>query len=294
MTVHADNLRAGRRVAVAGVAASAALAVVNTAVGLITRSTSVLATGAEFAGDVLASGVVLAAMTIAARPADQDHPYGHGRVESLAALIVGGILLVGGVLICYGSLQAVGDVHPPPGRAAVIALAIAIVVRASLSIVKFRVGRRIQSLSLVADAWNDTVDILSAFAALTAVVLATWDPVRFISADHYGGFAVGVVVALTGLRVIREASFELIDTMPDATMIDQIRAVASTVPGVGEVEKGYARKTGLRYHVDLHIHVAPSLTVAESHEIAGHVRSEIRRRLPWVADVLVHVEPTAS
>lgn len=294
MTTHANNLRAGRRVAVAGIAASAALAVANLTVGLITRSTSVLAIGAEFAGDVLASGVVLAGMIIAARPADHDHPYGHGRVESLAALIVGGILMAGGALICLGSLQAVGAVHPPPGRAAVIALAAAIAVRASMSIVKFRVGRRIQSLSLVADAWNDSVDILSAVAALTAVALTTWDPVRFMAADHYGGFVVGVVVAATGVRVMREASFELIDTMPDHAMIEQIRDVASTVPGVGEVEKGYARKTGLRYHVDLHIHVAPSLTVAESHEIAGHVRSEIKRRLPWVADVLVHVEPAGT
>ena len=291
MTTHASNLRAGRRVAVAGITASAILAVVNLTVGLLTRSTSVLAIGAELAGDVLASGVVLAGMVIAARPADHDHPYGHGRVESLAALIVGGILMAGGALICYGSLHAVGEVHPPPGRAAVIALAVAIFVRASMSVVKFRVGRRIQSLSLVADAWNDTVDILSAVAALTAVALSNWDPVRFMSADHYGGFAVGVVVAVTGVRVMREASFELIDTMPEPAMIEQIHDVASTVPGVGQVEKGYARKTGLRYHVDLHIHVAPSLTVAQSHEIAGHVRSEIRRRLPWVADVLVHVEP---
>jgi cation diffusion facilitator family transporter len=289
---HAHNLLAGRRVALAGIAASAALAVLNIAVGLLTRSSSVFATGLEFAGDVLASGVVFAGMVVAARPADENHPYGHGRVESLAALIVGGILIGGGTLIGVQSLQAVGEPHPPPGRAAVIALAVAIVVRASLSILKFRVGRRIQSLSLMADAWNDTVDILSAAAALTAVALATWDPARFLAADHYGGFAVGVVVAVTGVRVMREASLELIDTMPDGALIDQIRAVACGVPGVGRVEKGYARKTGLRYHVDLHVHVDPALTVAQSHEIAGHVRSEIKRRLPWVADVLVHVEPT--
>jgi cation diffusion facilitator family transporter len=294
VSTYASNLRAGRRVAMAGIAASAVLAVVNITVGLLTRSTSVLATGAEFAGDVLASGVVLAGMIVAARPADHDHPYGHGRVESLAALAVSGILMLGGAAISYGSLQAVGEVHPPPGRLAVVALAVAIVVRASMSALKFRVGRRIQSLSLVADAWNDTVDILSAVAALTAVALTTWDPARFMSADHYGGFAVGVVVAVTGVRVMREASLELIDTMPDRELIEQIRGVASAVPGVGDVEKGYARKTGLRYHVDLHIHVAPSLTAAESHEIAGHVRSEIKRRLPWVADVLVHVEPTGS
>jgi cation diffusion facilitator family transporter len=284
----------GRRIALAGIAVSALLASLNIVAGLWTRSTSVFATGVEFAGDVLASTVVLVGMVIAGKPADSNHPYGHGRVETLAAFVVGMILIAGGAGICWSSLQAVGEVHPPPGVAAIVVLIVAIAARGVMSVLKFRVGRRIRSASLVADAWNDTVDILAAVAALTAVGLAMYDSRRFLAADHYGGFAVGLIVILTALRVLREASLELMDTMPDRSMIERVRATAAAVPGVRGVDKAYARKTGFRYHVDLHIEVAPEMTVAESHEVAGIVRSRVREELPWVQDVLVHVEPGRS
>ena len=281
----------GRRVAVAGVAASAILAALNITVGIVTQSTSVLATGIEFAGDVLASTVVLLGMIVALKPADRNHPYGHGRVETLAAFVVGVILAIGGVGICWNSLQAVGARHPAPSVAAIGALATAIVVRGVMSAIKFRVGRRIGSASLVADAWNDTVDILAAAAALTAVGLVMYDSERFLAADHYGGFAVGVIVILTALRVLRDASLELMDTMPNEEMIERIRETALQVPGVLGVDKVYARKTGFRYHIDLHIEVNPDATVASSHAVAGVVRNRLREALSWVADVLVHVEP---
>jgi len=163
-----------------------------------------------------------------------------------------------------------------------------------MSALKFRVGRQLRSASLVADAWNDAVDILAAAAALTAVALARHDSVRFLAADHYGGFAVGLVVILTGVRVFRGASLELMDTMPDAAAMQALRATALEVRGVRGVDKCYARKTGFSYHVDLHIEVDPRLTVEASHAIAGQVRSLVRERLGWVADVLVHVEPAAG
>jgi cation diffusion facilitator family transporter len=280
----------GRRVALVGIGASALLATLNIVVGLLTRSTSVVATGIEFAGDVLASIVVFVGMTVAVRPPDENHPYGHGRVETLAAFVVGGVLVAGGAGIGWNSLQAVGEHHPAPAFGAVVALAVAILVRGVMSAVKFRIGRRLQSTSLVADAWNDTVDILGAVVALTAVGLTVYDPQRFLAADHYGGFAVGVIVVLTGVRVLRDASLELMDTMPGAAMIDRVRAVAEAVPGVRGIEKIFARKTGFKYHVDLHIEVDPSLTVAAAHVIAGQVRARVRE-IEWVADVLVHVEP---
>ena len=289
-----DAARAGRRVALVGIAASAVLATLNILVGLLTRSTSVVATGVEFAGDVLASTIVLLGMIVAVKPADENHPYGHGRVETLAAFLVGVILVAGGVGISWNSLQAVGETHPAPSRAAVAVLTVAILLRGGMSAVKFRVGRRIQSGALVADAWNDTVDILAAATALTAVTLAMYDSSRFLAADHYGGFAVGVIVVLTGVRVLRDASLELMDTMPSGDMIARIRAAASEVPGVRGVDKSYARKTGFRYHVDLHIEVDPNITVAASHVIGGRVRSRVREQLGWVADVLVHIEPAAD
>jgi cation diffusion facilitator family transporter len=294
MPSHEANMRAGRRVAIVGVAASGALACMNIAVGILAHSTSVLATGIEFAGDVLASTIVLGGMVIAARPADSNHPYGHGRVELLAGFVVGLIVMAGGAGIGYQSLQAIGAVHPPPGRIAVVALLTAIGIRGIMSAVKFSVGRRIQSGSLIADAWNDAVDILSAAAALTAVVLTMMDPVRFLAADHYGGFVVGVIVVGIGIRIAREVSFELVDTMPEPGMANQIREIAAGTPGVRFVDKIHARKTGLRYHADLHIQVDGTMTVDASHAIAGHVRAELRRRLPWVADVIIHVEPAAD
>lgn len=287
----AGHANTGRRVALLGIGASAGLAVMNLVVGTMTRSTSVVATGIEFAGDVLASSIIVFGMSVAARPADHNHPYGHGRMETLAALAVGLVLSAGGAGIVWQSLQGIGEHHAPPTPAAAVVLIIAIGVRAVMSTVKFRIGRRIRSASLVADGWNDLVDILAAASALTAVGLTMHDPDRYRAADHYGGFAVGLIVILTGVRVLREASLELMDTMPDAAMIERLRQAAADVPGVAGVDKCFARKTGFTYHVDLHIEVDPRLTVAESHAIAGRVRSRVREELGWVADVLVHVEP---
>jgi cation diffusion facilitator family transporter len=286
-----SDARTGQRVALAGILASVCLAVMNIAVGLMTQSTSVFATGVEFAGDVLASIVVLFGLIAATRPPDDDHPYGHGRIETLAAFVVGLVLSIGGAGICWNSLQEVGAQHPPPAMTAIAALTGAIVVRGVMSVIKFRVGRRIRSTSLVADAWNDAVDILSAGAALTAVALTIYDSARFMAADHYGGFVVGIVVIGTGLRVLRDASLELMDTMPDQQMMDKLKATVLTVPGVRGVDKAYARKTGMSYHVDLHIEVDPAMSVADAHAVAGRVRHRVRGDLGWVADVLVHVEP---
>ncbi|HQX81155.1 MAG TPA: cation diffusion facilitator family transporter [Vicinamibacterales bacterium] len=294
MSAVEESYRTARRVARLGIGVSAFLALSNIIVGLWAHSTSVLAMGFEFAGDVLASSIVVIGMGVAARPADDDHPYGHGRFETLSAFMVGVILAAGGVMICYQSLQAVGASHVPPGSGAIVSLVVAIILRAVMSSWKFRVGRKIRSSALVADAWNDAVDILSAVAALTAVGLAMYDPGRFLVADHYGGFVVGIVVVITGLRVVKGASSELVDTMPPQELTAEVIAVAKTVPGVQGVDKMFARKTGLQYHIDLHIEVDPLMTVAASHAVGGHVRATLKRDLPWVADVLVHVEPSSD
>jgi cation diffusion facilitator family transporter len=110
-------------------------------------------------------------------------------------------------------------------------------------------------------------------------------------ADHYGAFCVGLIVMFVGVRVVREASSHLMDTMPEDDLMRSVRKVALSVPEVKGVEKCFARKTGLQYHVDLHLELDPDITVRDSHEIAQRVRDRIRDELDWVADVLVHVEP---
>ncbi|MBI4465765.1 MAG: cation diffusion facilitator family transporter [Acidobacteria bacterium] len=209
-------------------------------------------------------------------------------------MLFGLLLSEAGIGICIRSLQAVGAVHDPPSVYALWPLFFTIAVKSVLTGVKFHFGRRIQSASLVADAWNDAVDILSALAALTALGLTLLNPVRFLAADHFGGFTVGLIVIFTGLRVVRDTSLLLMDTMPEESLMAAIREVALRVPGAQGVEKCYARKTGLQYHVDLHLEVDPNLSVQASHEIATEVRFHIRRELPAIADVLVHVEPSPS
>src|SRR6187397_2797536 len=136
------------RVAVAGVVVSAGLAAMNITVGFMSLSSSVLAVGFEFLGDVLASAVVLAGLVLAARPPDQNHPYGHGRLETLAGLTVGMILAVGGAGIALRSLHEVRAAHPPPGAVAVVSLGLAIAVRSVMFSIKLRAGRRQLSAAL--------------------------------------------------------------------------------------------------------------------------------------------------
>jgi len=156
---------------------------------------------------------------------------------------------------------------------------------------KFGYGRRLGSAALQADAWHDGVEIVSGLIALSALALTLYDPAHFLAADRWGGFAVGLIVLITAFHVVRDTSDELMDAMPNDERIARIREVALSSPGVLGVEKTYARKTGLQYHVELHIEVDPNMTVQASHDLATSTRFSIREQLDWVADVVVHVEP---
>ena len=281
----------GQRIAIAGMLVSGSLAIVKVMAVLSGHSTAVVADGLESAGDVFASGFVLFGLTLAARPADQNHPYGHGRAEILTGLLIGLSLTAAGALISYDALRRLGQPRLPLAAYVVWPLVASLLARMALASVKFHYGRKLHSTALTADAWHDTMDSVSAVAALIAVGLTLSDPARFFNADRYGGFVVGLIVVSVGVRVARETALQLMDTMPDERLMKQIRAVASTVAGVRGVEKCFARKTGLRYHVDLHLEVDPEITVRQSHQIAHQVRQRIVERLDWVADVLVHVEP---
>ncbi len=284
-------MQIGQRVALAGMIVSGALAAIKITAGLMGHSTAVVADGLESGGDVFASGIVLLGLTLAAKPADPEHPYGHGRVETLTGLFVGFLLGFTGIGISANALLHIRIQDPLPNSYVIWPLIGSAVVKSMLSGTKFYFGKKIRSAALVADSYNDGVDIVSALAALVAVSLTLLSPHTFAHADHWGAFAVGLIVVFTGIRVARDTSLQLIDTMPDRQTIAKIRAAAQTVPGVQGVEKCFARKTGLQYHVDLHLEVDPEITVRRSHEIATQVRIVIKETLPWVADVLVHVEP---
>jgi len=281
----------GQRIAAVGMAVTAALAMLKLAVGIMGHSTAVVADGLESASDVFSSGFVLLGLTLAARPADENHPYGHGRIEILTGLLIGMVLTAGGALISYGSIERIGHPHQALAPFVVWPLLASMVVKIALSATKFHYGSKLRSAALSADAWHDATDTVSAITALVAVGLTLWSPSRFPNADGYGGFLVGLIVIGAGVRVAYETAMQLMDTMPADELMNQIRDTAMEEAGVRGVEKCFARKTGLRYHVDLHLEVDPDMTVRQSHEIAHRVQQRIQGRLDWVAAVLVHVEP---
>jgi len=272
-------------------AVSGLLAVAKISIGWTAHSASVTADGFESAADVFTSGLVLIGMTIAARPADDNHPYGHGRIEILTGLLLGFLLFGAGVLIAVKGWTGAAETPVLPAAYAVWPLLISIAAKSGLVVVKYRHGRLLDSSALKADAANDAVDIVSGLVALCALLLTLRLPDRFPRADHYGAFVVGLIVIATAIRVAYEAGMHLMDTMPDGNAMEDIRRAAASVAEVAGVEKCFARKTGLKYHVDLHLEVDPDITVRASHDIAQRVREKVCDELPWVADVLVHVEP---
>lgn len=285
------RLHGARRIAIIGMAVTAALAILKILAGWKGHSAALLADGMESASDVFSSGVVFTGLVIASRPADSNHPYGHGRVEILSGLLLGLTLFGAGVLISWIAFSRLGSVEHAPAVWTIYPLLISIAAKAALMVAKYRQSSQSGSFSMKADAAHDGIDMISGIIALAALSLALLRPDTFASADHYGALAVGLIVMFTAVRVTREASMHLMDTMPDDSAMDEVREVATSVPGVRGVEKCFARKTGLQYHVDLHLEVDPDITVRDSHEIAQRVRFAIRGKLQWVADVLVHVEP---
>jgi cation diffusion facilitator family transporter len=286
-----DAEKLGRRASLAGMIISGGLAVAKILIGWHAGSQAVIADGAESAMDVLTSLAVLISLTVAIRPPDEDHPYGHGRFEILTGLMVGHVLTLTGVLIVWRSVVVMIGAHRTPAAYALWPLAVSIVLKSFLSAYKMHTGRKIGSSALVADAWNDAVDILSGSVALIAVGMSVLSPVLFRQADPIGGILVGSIIVVLGFKVVRETTLHLMDTMPESGSMQEIRSSALTIAGALGVEKCFARKTGLRYHVDLHLEVDPDLTVRDSHSIAEQVRNRVKADLPWVADVLVHVEP---
>jgi cation diffusion facilitator family transporter len=270
---------------------SAALSALKIATGLLGNSNSVLADGFESAGDVLSSGMVFLGLALAAKPPDTNHPYGHGRAEILSGLALGMILFAAGIAIAVHGLLGATEVTSPPRAYTILPLVLSTLVKLTMMRVKYNAGRRMGSASLLADAYNDGIDMISGLAAMIALGMTLLNPQLFPHADHYGGFVVGLIMMLTGVKVARSTGLQLMDTMPGDDLMNRVRAVALGVEGVAGVEKCYARKTGLQYHVDLHLEVDPRITVRAGHEIAGRARDQLRAELTWVADVLVHIEP---
>lgn len=268
-----------------------ALAVIKMTAGILGQSYALIADAVESLGDIFGSAIVLGGVVIASRPADEDHPYGHGKAEPLAALAVA-LMLVGAAFgIGARAFARIWDHQPAPAGYTLVVLLAVIVIKESMYRYESRIARRIGSTAVGADAWHHRSDAITSAAAAVGITIALVGGEAYAGADGWAAMAACLIIVVNGIRFARPALRELMDTTPGTALVDSIQEVAAEVNGARDVEKVAIRKVGPRLYVDLHLEVGPMLTVREAHAISHAVKDAIMLKHAEVADVLVHVEP---
>lgn len=289
----ADLYRTATRAAKVGLAVNLGLAAVKLAGGLAGRSFALLSDAVNSLGDVFTSLVVLFALHIAQQPADEEHPYGHTRAEAIAGSNVAVLILVSAALVAWqAALSLARGGAPAPEFWTIWIAGGNVVLKEALYQYKIRVGKRLGSASLIANAWDHRSDALSALAVLVGLLLANLAGPRFAVADQIAALFVAAAIAWSGIGLLRGTAHELMDRQADDPLVRKVRDAALEAPGVAGVDKLWIRKSGLEYLVDIHIEVEPWLTVAEGHRIGHEVKDDLLRRFPNLRDVLVHLEPS--
>ena len=228
------------------------------------------------------------------RPADSDHPYGHGKAEPLATLAVALLLIATAVGIGWKAFGEIGTPQQPPALFTLPVLMAVIATKELMFRHIQRVGRRIRSTVLTADAWHHRGDAITSVAALIGISIALVGGARYACADDIAALVACLIILYNGLRFFQLAIHELMDKAPDPSLAEPMRATAERIDGARRVEKILVRKMGPNLFVDLHLEVDPTMTVRKAHDIAHKVKDAIMADRPDVADVLVHIEPSAN
>ncbi|MBL8853818.1 MAG: cation transporter [Planctomycetaceae bacterium] len=281
-----------------GLFVSLLLAVVKLLAGVFGRSSALVADAVESLADAVGSILVWQAVRVAARPPDPSHPYGYGKAEALAALSVGGLLVVAAIYIVIKAFTEILIPHESPAAWTLAVLALVVAVKELLFRFVMRGAAELNSDAARADAWHHRSDAITSAAALIGVSIAVWGPgltgiPSLVLADEAAAFLASGIILITAFSLIQPALFELLDAAAD-DMANDVRRVAGQVEGVRHIEKVYVRKSGAGYHVDMHLHVDPDLSIRVAHAFAGKVKSVLRMALPSLTGVLIHIEPAGE
>ncbi|MFA5619363.1 MAG: cation diffusion facilitator family transporter [Weeksellaceae bacterium] len=267
------------------------MAVIKWIAGVFGNSYALIADAIESTADVFSSLLVLIGLKASTKPPDDNHPYGHGRVEVLSTFSVVGFLLISATVIAYESIQNIRTPHEAPKEFTLIVLTgIIIFKELSFQYVK-RKSKETNSQSLLADAWHHRSDAITSVLAFIGISIALIFGKGFESADDWAALFASFIIAYNAYRIFRPVWGEISDEQLYDDLIEEIRQIALKVPGVIDTEKCHVRKMGMVYYVDLHMIVKGDISVMEGHRIAHELKDEIQRQLPEVADVLVHTEP---
>ncbi len=280
----------GTRVALFGMIVNFIFATAKILGGFFGNAYVLIADGIESGMDVAGSFVIWGGLKVAARPPDATHPYGHGKAEPIAAIIVAVGVLAAAIGLAVQSMREIFLPHHAPAPYTLVILIVVIIVKETLFRYVNRIGRDVESTAVQTDAWHHRSDALTSAAAFIGISVALIGGKRWQSADDWAALFACAVIAANGIRLLRPAFYEIMDTAP-RKIVKSVCSVASSVPGVLEVEKCRARKMGLDFYVDLHVAVDGNMSVHEGHEIAHRVKSAIQQSDSRIADVLVHIEP---
>lgn len=296
MDSHAGRFQEGRRLILIGVAVNVLLALAKILGGWLGHSHALVADGIESSLDIVSSLLLWGAFKYSERPPDEDHPYGHGKMESFAAVLAALLVVAAGFLV---ALHSVREILAAPASAAVLPAPYTLVILVGTILIKeglfrwlSRKGKSLGSRALQADALHHRSDALTSLSAGIGITAALLGGPSWAAADAVAALFSCIIIVLNGWRMFRDSIGEILDEQVSSEVVAEILAEASAVPGVSSVEKCRVRKSGLMHLADLHVRVAGERSVREGHEIAHRVKDRLMAAEQFrLSDVTVHLEP---
>jgi cation diffusion facilitator family transporter len=289
-----EAVRQGTQVAAIGVVASAALAAIKIAAGVIGNSFALVADGVESVLDIFSGLFVWGGLRVSALPQSERYPYGLGKAEPLASLVVSAVLLLAAGGIAIGAARGITTPQEAPGSFTLVVLVGVLITKEVMFRVLSARGREIGSQSLNADAWHHRSDALTSLAAFIGISVALTAGEGFESADDWAALVACLVITFNGVRLFRASLREVLDVTAPQEIRDRVRDIAQSIPGVDAIDLLRVRQSGLALWVDIHVEVAGDMSVREGHEIAHLVKDGLMQSDLRILDALVHVEPHAD
>ncbi|MCC6549558.1 MAG: cation transporter [Ignavibacteriaceae bacterium] len=281
----------GMRSTALGIGINALLAVIKVTAGFFGNSYALIADGIESASDVLSSMVVFAGLKIAIKPRDENHPYGHGKAEPLAAVLVSMALFGAAIIIAVQSAKEIITPHHAPAPYTLIVLLVVVVTKELLYRYVFSVGEEVKSTAVKTDAWHHRSDAITSMAAFLGIVIALIGGEGWEEADDWAALFASAIIIYNAYQLFKPAINEVMDAAPPIYLLQDVKNAALGVDGVLGLDKCFIRKMGFDHYVDLHVIVSGDLTVRKSHNIGHKVKNMILQSVPGITDVLVHIEP---
>lgn len=267
------------------------LVIVKGIVGIVGHSFALVADAIESGADVLSSIIVLLGLRTAAKAPDEDHPYGHGRVEAVTAIVVAGTLIIAASIIAVEAVANIFTPHELPKHYTLIVLVMVVIIKEIISRRMAKVGEHINSSAVKVDAWHHRADAITASLAAVGISVALIGGKGYESADDWAALFASFIIVYNAYHIFKPALEEMMDKAPPVDEIEEIRKLARQVSGVLDVEKCFMRKSGFEYFIDIHVIVDGNANVKEGHRIGHAVKDFIMAHKPMVYDVLTHIEP---